>query len=230
MTRTKKVLLAVGLVLVLLGGAVAVLPALLWGDGVDYSTASSIKASDTYQSPALLERAWALPVAQRYRAGLHFQENGSVCGPTSVENVMRSWGLPAEQSAMLEGTGIDTIFGVLPGGITLDELAHVADTRLDKKVTVARDLDLASFRALIARSNDERARLIVNFHRGPLFATGGGHHSPVAGYLADEDLVFVLDVNEKYQPWLVKTERLFAAVDTVDPSSGKKRGVLLLED
>jgi hypothetical protein len=62
-----------------------------------------------------------------------------------------------------------------------------------------------------------------------LFGKGVGHHSPIAAYLEPEDLVLVLDVNEAFGPWLVSTERLFAAMDTIDPSSGKKRGLLLLE-
>jgi Phytochelatin synthase len=42
-----------------------------------------------------------------------------------------------------------------------------------------------------------------------------------------EDLVFVLDVNHDYQPWLVERARLFAAMDTWDGK--KKRGLLLIE-
>jgi len=68
-----------------------------------------------------------------------------------------------------------------------------------------------------------------NFTRGPLFGTGGGHHSPIAGYLGDEDLVLVLDVNDKYGPWLVKAERLYDAMNTVDTGARKKRGLLLIE-
>jgi len=45
-----------------------------------------------FQDPSSLSKAWALPVAQRYRAGLHYQSNGSFCGPASVANVMRSLG------------------------------------------------------------------------------------------------------------------------------------------
>ncbi|HEY6077173.1 MAG TPA: phytochelatin synthase family protein, partial [Polyangiaceae bacterium] len=70
-------------------------------------------------------------------------------------------------------------------------------------------------------------RYIVNFQRAPLFAQGVGHHSPIAGYLEPEDLVFVLDVNEKFKPWLVSSERLFKAVDTSD--GDKKRGLLRIE-
>jgi hypothetical protein len=44
--------------------------------------------------------------------------------------------------------------------------------------------------------------------------------------LEAEDLVFVLDVNEIYKPWLIQRERLFAAMDTLD--GDKKRGLLLI--
>ena len=74
-----------------------------------------------------------------------------------------------------------------------------------------RDLDLARFREHLRLVNDTSRRYMVNFTRGPLFGTGDGHHSPIAGYLVDEDLVLVLDVNEKYGPWLVKLERLYEA-------------------
>jgi hypothetical protein len=36
-------------------------------------------------------------------------------------------------------------------------------------------------------------------------------------------------VNKKYGPWLVKPERLYEAVSVVDRSTGKKRGLLLIE-
>lgn len=85
-------------------------------------------------------------------------------------------------------------------------------------MTVLRDLDLATFRSHVALTNDPSRRYTVNFHRGPLFGAGGGHHSPLGGYRAAEDLVLVIDVNRNYGPWLVKTERLFQAVDTIGRS------------
>ena len=56
---------------------------------------------------------------------------------------------------------------------------------------------------------------------------GAGHHSPIGGYLENEDLVFVLDVNRDYRPWLVERTRLFDAMNTWD--GDKKRGMLLIE-
>jgi hypothetical protein len=56
----------------------------------------------------------------------------------------------------------------------------------------------------------------VNFDRGKIFGAGAGHHSPIGGYLETEDLVFVLDINSDFQPWLVELPRLFAAVNSLD--------------
>src|SRR5512147_1234740 len=48
-----------------------------------YAGVVSIAAAPSYQDPALLERAWALPVAALYRQdGYEFQGNPSFCGPT----------------------------------------------------------------------------------------------------------------------------------------------------
>ncbi len=60
-----------------------------------------------------------------------------------------------------------------------------------------------------------------------IFAAGAGHYSPIGGYLENEDLVFVLDVNRDYHPWLVERTRLFDAMNTWD--GDKKRGMLLIE-
>jgi hypothetical protein len=214
-------------------GAITILPPLLWGDGADYSKVVSIKTTREYQDAALLEKAWALPVAREYRPSpdheIDYQKNGSFCGPTSVVNVARSLHKDADQASILADTGIQTTLGMLPGGITLEQLASLAERRTGKKASILRGLDLATFRQHLVRSNDPAVRYTANFHRGPLFGKGGGHHSPIAGYLADEDLVFVLDVNRSYRPWLVKPERLLEAMNTFDKQSGQKRGLLVLE-
>jgi hypothetical protein len=230
MKRVVKVALVTTLALVAIGGgAVVVVPPLLFSDGHDYSHAASIEKTDDYQGAQLL-RAWQLPVANiYYNDGIDHQRNGSFCGPTSAVNVLRSLGQNADQEHILDGTNVHTHFGMLFGGITLDALADVVRQKSGKRVTVLRDLTLEQFRAEMARTNDPKLRYIVNFHRGPLFARGGGHHSPIGGYLTDHDLVLVVDVNRQYGAWLVPTARLFEAVDTVDKSSGKKRGLLRIE-
>src|SRR5947209_10393958 len=134
MTRGKRIALGtVAGLLIVLGGAVVVVPPLLFGDGVDYSHAASIKATHEYQDPALLERAWQLPVAAVYkRDGVDFQGNGSFCGPTSAVNVLRSLGSPVDQAHVLDGTDAHPHFGMLFGGITLDHLADVVRQKSGK--------------------------------------------------------------------------------------------------
>jgi hypothetical protein len=230
MTRGgKRALVTLALLVLLGGGAVVALPPLLFGDGIDYSQVASIQKTPEYQDPSLLERAWQLPVAGAFKAGMEYQHNGSLCGPTSAVVVAHSLGGQATQADILDGTAVHSTFGLVFGGVTLDQLAGVLREKLHKQVTILRDLDLQSFRAELAHANDPDRRYIVNFHRGPLFGRGGGHHSPIGGYLIDRDLVLVLDVNEKYHPWLVSTARLFAAVNTVDKQTHQKRGLLLIQ-
>ena len=190
----------------------------------------SIASAAEYQDPARMKRAMALPVAARYEAGaIAFQTNGSLCGPTSIANVLRSLdqaGVLAPQ--IIEGTG-KCRMGVCFGGITLDELADMAREKTKRKVTVLRDLTAEEFRGHVTKSNSPDRRYVINFDRGPLFGKRTGHHSPIGGYLEGEDLVLVIDVNEKYKPWLVRTDRLYEAMNTVDPSAEKKRGLLLIE-
>jgi hypothetical protein len=229
MPRVRSAVLSFALAALVLGGAVTVGPWLLWGDRADYSHVTSISGTSEYRSPVLLEKAWALPVARLYRPGVEFQQNASFCGPASLVNVLHSRGEAGGQETILAGTGIWTVAGMLPGGLTLDELAVLAKQRLGSKVTVLRDLDLPSFRRHMLQANDPSRRYVVNFSRGPLFGSGSGHHSPIAGYLPDEDLVLVLDVNRNFGPWLVKSQRLREAMNTVDPTVDVKRGLLLVE-
>lgn len=228
LARVAAVLLAVGLVAS--GIAVLLAPSLRSG-GESSVHVAAIDRSSEYKDAALLRRAWALPVAALYQrgGGIDWQKNASFCGPASIVSVLHSLGQRADQEHLLAGTGITTVLGFLPGGLTLDRLAELARSRTGRRVTVLRGLDRAEFRRHLASTSDPSRRYIVNFHRGPLFGRGGGHHAPLGGYLADADLVLVLDVNQKYGPWLVRADRLYEAVDTVDPISGKKRGLLLIE-
>jgi hypothetical protein len=110
---------------------------------------------------------------------------------------------------------------------TLEQLADAARaTDSTWKIEVLHPETAQALRAELAQSNDPSRRYVINFDRFPLFGMGGGHHSPIGGVLDPEGLIFVLDVNEKFGPWLVTPERLFEAMDTVDSSSGQKRGLL----
>jgi Phytochelatin synthase len=183
--------------------------------------------SSVVQKTDLIDRAWKLPVALSFRPELTWQSNGSLCGPASVANTLRSIGEEeTTEAAILDGTG-KCWSGFCFMGLTLDELAEVAQSKTDREVTVLRDLTAAEFREHMKRTNDPGRRYIINFAREKIFGAGSGHHSPIGGYLEAEDMVFVLDVNEDYKPWLIERDRLFSAMDTLD--GDKKRGLLLIE-
>jgi Phytochelatin synthase len=184
-------------------------------------------ASAVDRDPALLEKAWHLPVAAKYRRTLEFQSNGSVCGPASLANVFRSLAEPAaSEVSVLEGTGLCRT-GYCLLGLSLDQLAQVARRHTSRKVSVLRDLTPDAFRRELLRSNDPNLRYVINFSRRPIFDGGGGHHSPIGGYLEAEDLAFVLDVNRDFQPWLVSSAKLFGAMSMRDGDI--RRGLLRIE-
>ena len=183
--------------------------------------------SSVNRDTTLLDRAWSQPVAASFGGTVTEQSNASMCGPASVANVMRSLKRSdASEGLVLRGTGLCSL-GICFMGLTLDELANATRNNSDRPVTVLRDLSIEQFREHMRMSNDPRRRYIVNFSRAAIFGAGAGHHSPIGGYLENVDMVFVLDVNAKYQAWLIETDRLFQAVNTFDGK--RKRGLLLIE-
>ena len=185
-------------------------------------------AASVTQTAEPMEKAWSLPVAASYRQGFIYQSNTSRCGLASLANVFRSLDSgPVTESGVLDGTGYCWT-GYCIIGLTLDELAEVARANA-RSVEVLRDISLDQFRAEMRQANDPSRRYVVNFLREKIFGAGAGHHSPVGGYLEAEDMVLVLDVNEHFKPWLIETDRLFAAMDTVDSDGGRKRGLLQIE-
>jgi hypothetical protein len=183
--------------------------------------------SSVTRTSELMEQAWRLPVAATFNRQVSWQSNGSRCGPAAIANAYRSLGEKAiTEGKVLAGTG-RCWTGVCIMGLTLDELADVARANTPRKITVLRDLSEEQFRDHLRRSNDPGRRYIVNFNRERIFGAGAGHHSPIGGYLENEDMVFILDVNSAFQPWLVERTRLFTAINTFD--GDKKRGLLLIE-
>ncbi len=218
-------------------GGIAVLFVLLAGlfwykigrDDPRYLKVASIEQRADFRDPALMRTAWALPVAARYTAiPYEYQDNPSYCGPTSAADVLHSMGRRIDQHQVINGTRFEPALGILLGGLTLDQEAALVHQRTGRPVSILRPAKLAEFRAAVARANDPAVREIVNFHRGPMFARGHGHFSPVLGYLADRDLVFVGDVNASYRPYLVPTARLFEAANTIDTTTGTSRGLLVV--
>lgn len=188
----------------------------------------SIATAAYYQDPALLERAWQLPVAKTYPNPVEYQINGAFCGPAAAVNLFRSVGIDRyDQDRVFDRADVSR-WKARFMGLTLDELAGLIRANAGLDVTVLRDLTREEFRAHLRRANDPAYRYLINFDRRPLFGIAIGHFSPLGGYLEDADLVFVLDVLDAYRPFLVPADRLYAAMDTPDSETGKKRGLLLV--
>ena len=181
------------------------------------SNADSLRADPAFQNPALLARALTLPVAAKYLP-LRSQSFLSICGPTSVANVLRSLDVPSGGNP-LRGLGLRAM--------SLEQVAREGGEVMPSGWTssVVRPASVEALRDELRASNDPAHRYIANFSRRPLFGSGGGHHSPLGGYLEAEDLAFILDVNASFGPWLVPTARLFDAMNTVDRPDGRTRGL-----
>jgi hypothetical protein len=187
-----------------------------------WTALKSIRSSPTYQRRDLLEKAWDLPVAKLY-SPLVSQGFRSLCGPTSVANVLRSMQAP---------TGKNPLPGFGFRAMSLDQLVHESAGVVPSgwQVRAVRPRTVDELRVELRASNDERRRYVANFTRFSLFGGGGGHHSPLGGFLEKEDLALVLDVNSGFGPWLVSAERLFDAMNTIaDWSTGKTRGLARFE-
>ena len=183
--------------------------------------------SSVLRSEPDIEKAWKLPAATSFKKDVTWQSNPSMCGPASVANALRSLGEAAvSENAVLTGTG-RCWSGFCFMGLTLDELAEITRSKTKRTVTVLQDLTADQFQRHLRLANEPGRRYIINFSRKEIFEAGAGHHSPVGGYLEAEDMVFVLDVNRDFRPWLVERARLFAAMDTLDGK--QKRGLLLIE-
>lgn len=182
----------------------------------------SIKHLSAYQDPTLISRAWSLAEARHFHAPIRSQSNPSACGPTSIANIASA----TPEDVASHGKGC--INGFCFGGLTLEQLAAATrETQPTWKVETVHPADVEALRSELRRADQT---LVVNFDRFPLFGIDGGHHSPIGAYLEAEDLVFVLDVNKSFGPWLVPTERLFEALNTVDSSSGEKRGLIRIRN
>lgn len=188
----------------------------------------SIAAASYYQNPALLAQAWQQPVAATYQPGFEYQSNGAFCGPATVVNLFRSLGIDRHTQDTLFDRANVGYWKARILGLTLDEMAQLIRANADLAVTVLRDLTLEEFRTHLHRANDPAYRYLINFNRQPLFGVAIGHHSPLGGYLPEADLVFVLDVLDQYKPFLAPADRLYAAMNAVDPETAQKRGLLVI--
>src|SRR4051812_3593551 len=96
---------------------------------------SEVIASSATRTPEPIERAWHLPGAATFQRHVDWQSNGFRCGPAAVANTYLSLGEAARtEGKVLAGTW-SCWTGVCIMGLTLDELAKVAQFHTSRKVT-----------------------------------------------------------------------------------------------
>ncbi len=115
-------------------------------------------------------------------------------------------------------------------GLDLDELVCLARCN-GAEVTLQRadTTDVTAFRAAMRAAADGQSVVVAAYDRARLGQTGSGHFSPIGGLHSGRDLALVLDVARfKYPPHWVPVERLFHAMQSVDPTTGRARGFMTL--
>jgi len=174
------------------------------------------------------------------------QNDQSYCGIATMVMVLNALNIPAPLTPSIEPFTTftqDNVFNektehilpkatLLKEGMTLDQLSEMLKTfglNIEVKYTKATSID-----EFVALANEylgtPKHHVVVNYLRSSLGQESGGHISPLAAYDKNTDRFLILDVSRyKYPPVWVKAADLYAAMNTVDASSGKKRGFLLIK-
>jgi len=123
---------------------------------------------------------------------------------------------------------------VAAAGLTLEQLATLASILGGQtQVHFAKNnQDLSDFintAKKILSNPKSNSYLIINYNRNVLGQIGGGHFSPLAAYDPTTDRFLLMDVARyKYPPTWVKSQDLWHAMESVDSTSQKPRGYLVI--
>jgi hypothetical protein len=116
-------------------------------------------------------------------------------------------------------------------GMTRDEMVKTLRCHGVKATTVAGDsVDESALRLLMQKAlGDDGQFVLVNFSRAALGQEGWGHWSVLAAYDAASDRVLILDVSKyMYAPEWIRINTLRKAINTLDTTSNKKRGLVFV--
>jgi len=120
---------------------------------------------------------------------------------------------------------------VLAMGMTREEMAETLNQQGVKARSIAGDtLSEQDLRELLQKALGEDGQFVLaNYLRASLGQVGGGHWSTLAAYDAQSDSVLILDVAKyKYPPAWVGIGTLREAIATLDSTSNKSRGLVLV--
>ncbi|MGR9086652.1 MAG: phytochelatin synthase family protein [Gammaproteobacteria bacterium] len=178
---------------------------------------------------------------------IHFetQQNLAYCGVASMAMVLNAMEIPApiapeykhypvftQNNLFNDKTGrIVSIQTIARQGMTLEELGRLlAAHALDTQMIFGSDSSPDRFRRLAVENLKQPGNFIlVNYLRSAIGQKTGGHISPLAAYHESSDRFLILDVSRfKYPPVWIKTEHLWRAMNTLDHTSGKTRGFVLI--
>lgn len=120
---------------------------------------------------------------------------------------------------------------VLKNGITFSKVTCLAQCAgASVQAFRANQSSLDVFRSFVETcvSSDDH-HLVVSYDRRVLKQTGSGHFSPLGGYHRQKDMALILDVARfKYPPHWVPLSLLWEAMNTVDETTGKSRGFMMI--
>ena len=120
---------------------------------------------------------------------------------------------------------------VLAQGMTREEMARTLALHGVKTKSIAGDtLNDDNLRILLQKAlGDDGQFVLANYLRANLGQVGGGHWSVLAAYDAQSDSVLILDVAKyKYPPVWVGISTLRQAIATIDTTSNKTRGLVIV--
>ncbi|MDX8385348.1 MAG: phytochelatin synthase family protein [Gallionella sp.] len=120
---------------------------------------------------------------------------------------------------------------VLEMGMTREEMAATLNAQGVSARSVAGDtFDDDDLRTLLQYTlGDDGQFVLANYYRASLGQVGGGHWSALAAYDVETDSVLILDVAKyKYPPVWVGTSTLRTAISTLDTTSNKPRGLVIV--
>jgi hypothetical protein len=122
---------------------------------------------------------------------------------------------------------------VLAQGMTREEMAAtLAAIGVQAKPIAGDSLDDAGLRSLLQKAlGDDGRFVLVNYLRATLGQVGGGHWSVLAAYDAQSDSALILDVAKyKYVPVWVGIGTFRKAISTLDTTSNKSRGLVIVSE
>lgn len=118
-------------------------------------------------------------------------------------------------------------------GMTLDQFAKgIESFGFETEVYFADTITIEKFKQHLVQNLQNTSDLIIaNYSRQSLDQAGSGHISPIGAYDPVKNSILVMDVaSHKYPFTWVKVEDFYNSMKTIDSSSGKWRGYVLISN